>query len=149
MANPSLQNVAGYRDMLTDVDARAAAAVATHVAQSDPHTQYQRETEKGVANGYASLDGSTTVPVSQIPSSIARSSDLTLYQATSQKNAASGYAGLNSSTRSTHGVDTNQDVIIDTDAKGIVLKDASAHYWRITVTSTGGLTTTDLGTSKP
>ncbi len=55
-----------------DADARydaigaATAAVATHEAASDPHTGYQKESEKGVANGYASLDGSTLVPVAQL-----------------------------------------------------------------------------------
>ncbi len=31
------------------------AAVAAHVAESDPHTQYQKESEKNVVNGYAGL----------------------------------------------------------------------------------------------
>jgi hypothetical protein len=33
----------------------------------DPHTQYQKESEKGAAGGYASLDGSGKVPSAQIP----------------------------------------------------------------------------------
>lgn len=50
-------------------DARyeALGAVSTHVAASDPHVQYQKESEKGVASGYASLDGSVKVPIAQIP----------------------------------------------------------------------------------
>jgi hypothetical protein len=43
------------------------AAVAAHVAESDPHTAYQKESEKGSANGYASLNASTKVPIAEIP----------------------------------------------------------------------------------
>lgn len=52
-----------------DADLRyeASGAVAAHAAASDPHAQYQREAEKGVAGGYASLDGSGQVPAAQIP----------------------------------------------------------------------------------
>lgn len=50
-----------------DEAAAAAAAIAAHVAASDPHTGYQKESEKGAASGYASLDGSTKVPIAQLP----------------------------------------------------------------------------------
>jgi hypothetical protein len=36
-----------------------------------------------------------------------------------------------------------------TAAKGLVLKDAAAHYWRLTVDTAGAVTTTDLGTTQP
>jgi hypothetical protein len=73
------------------------------------------------------------------------------YQKESQLDAASGYAGLNSASRITKGVDTTDDVIIDSNTKGIVLKDnaGTPHYWRINVSTLGVLTTTDLGTTKP
>lgn len=72
-------------------------------------------------------------------------------QNTSGKNAANGYAGLNSVSRITKGVDTTDDIIIDLATKGLVLKDTAGtpHYWRITVTTAGVLTITDLGTTKP
>jgi len=72
-------------------------------------------------------------------------------QATSQKDAASGYAGLNASSRTTKGVDTTDDIIVDLATKGLVLKDTQGtpHYWRVTVSVLGVLTTTDLGTTKP
>lgn len=57
-------------------DSEVTAAVATHEAAADPHTQYQKESEKGVANGYASLDAGATIPDSQIPASIARDSEV-------------------------------------------------------------------------
>jgi len=44
-----------------------AAALAAHEAASDPHIGYQKESEKGAASGYASLDGSGLVPVAQLP----------------------------------------------------------------------------------
>ena len=44
-----------------------AASLAVHVAASDPHSVYQKESEKGAANGYAGLDGAGLVPVAQLP----------------------------------------------------------------------------------
>jgi len=75
----------------------------------------------------------------------------TAYQATSEKDAASGYAGLSASSRTTKGVDTTDDLIVDLATKGLVLKDTQGtpHYWRVTVSTLGSLTTTDIGTSKP
>lgn len=45
----------------------AVAEVAAHAGLSDPHGVYQKELEKGAANGYAGLDGAGLVPVSQLP----------------------------------------------------------------------------------
>lgn len=56
-------------------DAEVTTAVSDHAAAADPHTNYQRETEKGVAGGYASLDGSGLVPDAQIASTITRDSE--------------------------------------------------------------------------
>lgn len=41
---------------------READPVPAHVAAADPHTGYQKESEKGAANGYAGLDASALVP---------------------------------------------------------------------------------------
>lgn len=49
-------------------DARVTAGIATHSSASDPHPGYQRESEKGVAGGYAELDGGGKVPAIQLPS---------------------------------------------------------------------------------
>lgn len=77
--------------------------------------------------------------------------DHTQYQLESEKDAVSGYAGLNASSRTTKGVDTTDDVIVDLATKGLVLKDTQGtpHYWRVTVSTLGVLTTADLGTVKP
>lgn len=48
-------------------DSEVTAAVSAHEGAADPHTGYQKESEKGAAGGYASLDGSTLVPVAQLP----------------------------------------------------------------------------------
>jgi hypothetical protein len=58
---------------------------------------------------------------------------------------------LNSDRRSTTGVDTTDDLIVDSATKGLVLKDTqgSPHYWRVTVSNVGALVVTDLGTTKP
>ena len=47
------------------------------------------------------------------------------------------------------GVDTTDDVIIDSTTSGLVLLDSAGHYWRVTVSTLGELITTDLGTVKP
>jgi len=81
----------------------------------------------------------------------AQSTALATAENTTNKNAVSGYAGLNSVSRTTKGVDTTDDVIVDVSTKGLVLKDAAGtpHYWRVTISTLGVLTTTDLGTTKP
>jgi hypothetical protein len=58
---------------------------------------------------------------------------------------------LNSSSRTTKGVDTTDDLIVDLATKGLVLKDTQGtpHYWRVTIDNTGVLTTADVGTGKP
>jgi len=48
-------------------EATAASAASTHAAASDPHTGYQKESEKSAANGYASLSASTKVPLAELP----------------------------------------------------------------------------------
>ncbi len=54
-------------DARYDLIGTAATAVSAHAAAADPHTGYQKESEKGAVSGYASLDGSTKVPIAQIP----------------------------------------------------------------------------------
>jgi hypothetical protein len=72
-------------------------------------------------------------------------------QNTSGKDAANGYAGLNASSRTTKGVDTTDDVIVDDATNGLVLKDTQGtpHYWRITISNAGAIVITDVGTTKP
>ena len=41
--------------------------ITTHEAAADPHTGYQKESEKAAANGYASLDSGGLVPAAQLP----------------------------------------------------------------------------------
>jgi hypothetical protein len=56
---------------------------------------------------------------------------------------------LNSDQRSTTGVDTQDDLIVDNDAKGLVLKnDTDGHYYRLTMVS-GSPSWADLGATKP
>ncbi len=82
---------------------------------------------------------------------IAAASPHSGHELISSKNAVSGYAGLNAASRVTKGVDATDDMIVNNSAKGFVGLDTQAtpHYWRITPNGTGGLTVTDLGTSKP
>lgn len=56
-------------DVGADVSGAASSAIAAHLATGDPHTQYQPRSEKGAANGYASLDATGKVPSAQLPAS--------------------------------------------------------------------------------
>ena len=71
------------------------------------------------------------------------------YQKEAEKDAATGYAGLDASSRTTKGIDSTDDLIIDLATKGCVLKSADNHYWRITIQNDGTLITSDLGLVKP
>jgi hypothetical protein len=51
-------------------DTEVTSAVSTHEAAADPHTGYQKESEKGAASGYASLDAGTLVPVAQLATGV-------------------------------------------------------------------------------
>lgn len=46
-------------------------------------------------------------------------------------------------------ISTEGDVVIDSSSKGLVLKDSSSVYWRITISTTGVVTSVNLGTTKP
>jgi hypothetical protein len=47
------------------------------------------------------------------------------------------------------GTDTTDDIVIDSTTAGLVLLDTDGHYWRVKINTSGVLTTTDLGTTKP
>jgi len=110
-----------YRDASAVRTLAIVADMTAHVAAADPHTGYQKESEKGAASGYASLNVSSKV--TEQPASItdhlegAPTEDLatkaptsewaydhvagadphTGYQKESEKGAASGYASLDAS----------------------------------------------------
>lgn len=65
------------------LDSTVSAEIANHAAAADPHTGYQRESEKGAVNGYAALDGSGQVPYAQTKDEVIVST-----------NAPTGQAGL-------------------------------------------------------
>lgn len=77
-------------DIQDAVDAYLAANpldLTAHLAAADPHTVYQKESEKGSANGYPSLNGSGVIPDNQIGTTIARDTEITT-QITSHTNAS-------------------------------------------------------------
>lgn len=57
---------------LPDVPGITAHSALSGLAVGDDHPQYQRESEKGAASGYASLDAGTRVPFAQMPRERAR-----------------------------------------------------------------------------
>ena len=44
---------------------------------------------------------------------------------------------------------TNGDTVIDNTARGLVLKDGSGNYWRVSINTAGVLTTANLGQTRP
>jgi len=60
----------GQRYTDAEADVVADASVADHVALSDPHIQYQKESERDVANGYCPLDAAALIPTANIPDAI-------------------------------------------------------------------------------
>ena len=54
-----------------------------------------------------------------------------------------------SQTRITNGIDTTDEIIVDSTTAGLVLKSPNLHYWRATISNAGVVTWTDLGTTKP
>lgn len=53
-----------------------ANAVAAHEAKADPHAQYIKSSQKGVANGVSTLGGDGLVPLNQLPPAIATDAEL-------------------------------------------------------------------------
>jgi hypothetical protein len=47
------------------------AVPASHLTDADPHVQYQKESEKGAANGYAGLGAGSLVPTAQLGTGVA------------------------------------------------------------------------------
>lgn len=46
--------------------ASVTTSLSDHIAAADPHTGYQKESEKAAANGYASLGSAGYVPTAQL-----------------------------------------------------------------------------------
>jgi len=118
-ANVLLQNLGGA---VTDGqipasiarDSEVTAAITTHEAASDPHTGYQKETEKAAANGYAGLDSNAKVTLATVQNIAtarilgrttagsgvieeltgAQAASIEGAELTANKDIASGYAGL-------------------------------------------------------
>lgn len=152
---------ASTTDLIGDTASTAATqAIADHVAQADPHSQYTTQAEVDASAGAAQA-GAIAASAANLAAHVAapdphpvyltQTEGDARYQQSSEKGAANGYAGLNAASRTIKGVDTTDDIVIDLATKGLVLKDTQGtpHYWRVTVSTLGVLTTTDLGTTKP
>ena len=66
-AAASHSHVEGDLPATLATDTEVATAVTNHAAAADPHTGYQKESEKGAINGYASLGADGLVPLTQLP----------------------------------------------------------------------------------
>lgn len=67
----------------------------------------------------------------------------------SGKDAANGYAGLNANSRVTKGTKTTDYIIVDSTTAGLTMKSPNGHYWVATISNTGTVTWTDVGTTSP
>ena len=72
-----------------------------------------------------------------------------VYQRESERGQPNGYAGLDPSARVQNGVFATDDLIVADSSKGLVLRDAAGDYWRVSVSPSGSLATTNLGSSPP
>ena len=54
----------------TELTGLALHSGLSGLTTGDDHTQYQKESEKGVANGYAELNSSGKVPIAQLPTGL-------------------------------------------------------------------------------
>lgn len=97
-------------DLQAAVDAYLALNpldLTDHLAAADPHTGYQLENARGVANGYAPLDGSGLIPDNRLPSSIARDTEITTQLTThTNSNDPHGDRAYAAGLVSTHEADT-------------------------------------------
>jgi len=109
----------------------AAGAVATHAAAGDPHTGYQKESEKGAANGYASLNGSTVVRSGQLGTGSGGATKFLREDSTFQ--TVSG-GGAHASTHQAGGGDTLQVQLAEPTAVTGVLDETNGGTGQATIT---------------
>lgn len=88
-------------DLQTALDGKedagtAAAAITAHEGAADPHTGYQKETEKGANNGYAGLDAGGLVDRTDLPSALAYEDEANTFTDSQNitKSGANGGVGL-------------------------------------------------------
>lgn len=94
--------------------------VADHVANTDPHTQYQKETEKDVAGGYLGADANNRLPSTKV-----------------HMTATDRLLG-----RSTAGAGASEEIIATAAARAL-LDDATAAAMRTTLGAAAAATTRD------
>jgi len=67
----------------------------------------------------------------------------------SQKGAANGVAALNSVSRVDKGLTTTDYIVANSSTKGFTMLSPNGHYWVATISNTGVVTWTDVGTTSP
>lgn len=67
----------------------------------------------------------------------------------SQKDAVNGVAALNSVSRVDKGVTTTDYIVANSSTKGFTMLSPNGHYWVATISNTGVVTWTDVGTTSP
>jgi len=91
-----------FADIQTEIDNK----ITTHEGAVDPHTGYQKESEKDAASGYCGLDAGSLVPLARIPATLTGKDADTVdtkhaadLEQVANKDQANGYAGLDAGSR--------------------------------------------------
>ena len=145
--NPDGSGVAGIYNYLGGVWKFTGALLPAASVSSE--TAFGILAAIGTSFLYARADHTHGSPTNPVTAHVAASDAHAQYQKESEKDSASGYAGLNSVSRTTKGVDTTDDLIVDLATKGLVLKNSTdGYYFRLTMVA-GIATWTNLGATKP
>lgn len=107
-----LLSAAQFDSSYFELAGTANSAVAAHSAAADPHTGYQRESEKGQTSGYASLDANGRVPAGQLGSGTANNTTYLRGDGTWSATGGGGGAGA---------LDDLSDVLLTAPATGATL----------------------------
>lgn len=76
VGNAAIVNLTIDPSVVVATNQAIANAVAAHEAKPNPHPQYILQSQKGVANGVATLGGDGLVPLAQLPPAIATDDEL-------------------------------------------------------------------------
>lgn len=121
----------------------ASGLMSTHTGSSDPHTQYQKESEKGNANGYASLDSFTLVPSAQLP--VATTTVSGIVELATSAETTSGLAVQASDTR----LSDSRHPAVSSEAHGDLIYRGSSLWERLAPGTTNQILTTQGSANSP
>lgn len=87
--------------------------------------------------------------IQNTPTSLSGYGILDPVELTTHKDQASGYAGLSAGSRVVKGIKTTDYIVVDSTTAGLTMKSPNGHYWVGTISNTGVVTWSDVGTTSP